>query len=436
MSITTFATKAAYEAASKPTDNARIAAITEDKDVMIDGVNTQTDNPNIGDALYLDADNNKIWIAGNSVVPSAIPSGWTAVGVCFGRKEGKALVINKSGSGIKYADVVQFKVTIPSATGTLTMGAQFVEAGTTTSISVEYTAGMTLATEANTYETESTTLCGLINTALEALSGITGDWWAYMNDDGDVILQRDTWTDYRQYICSGSLTHVTWGDMPESSVYFKNDGGYTNYWGVMNVARTRAWATSNGRVPTSEEPIMVTGNPAPVKPVCFEDSNAEGYAYTGTIREYYGTYDNYLREGYGVKYPQDYGAFAIGTGKELCAKYALESAPTKDGSTKYKYPAMYACYTVTYGDDDLTIGNWWLPGVEEGCELMLDETVAKIGPTLSKMGGSVVNNSTYRWFAQRNNVYYASLFYGHVGNLHSNGVYGGGQVQAVTLLDI
>jgi hypothetical protein len=52
------------------------------------------------------------------------------------------------------------------------------------------------------------------------------------------------------------------------------------------------------------------------------------------------------------------------------------------------------------------------------------------------MGTTAINNSTYRWFAERYNVYYARIFSGGSGYLDSYYVYSRLRAQAVTLLDI
>ena len=117
-------------------------------------------------------------------------------------------------------------------------------------------------------------------------------------------------------------------------------------------------------------------------------------------------------------------------------KYARAAAPTKAGGTKYKYPAFKACYDVSYGVDGLDFGDWYLPSSFEGCHLMADETLAILAPSISKMGTTAINNSTYRWFAERYNVNYARLFGGNGGYLGNGGVCYASRVQAVTLLDI
>jgi len=312
------------------------------------------------------------------------------------------------------------------------------------------------------YAVDTTVDVTLTSTAIDATSaaeisaavaakatevGDTKAWWAYLADaDGNkvdsagtqIIIQCDECVDYRFYIVSATgctIALSVWGDMPASDVYWKNDGGYTNYWGVMNRARTRAWATSNGRIPASMEPVVKNGNDAPVRPSCFEDPTAEGYQYCADIRAKFGTYDNYLHYGLGVMYPQKYGSFALPGGAELTKKYGPMIAPTKTGGTKVKFPAMNKAYILSYANELLRGGMWFLPGCLEGCELMNDETLAILSPSITKMGTTAINNGAHRWFAERSGVGGARNFGGY-GFLNYNGVHSRLRVQAVMLLDI
>jgi hypothetical protein len=275
--------------------------------------------------------------------------------------------------------------------------------------------------------------------------GDTRAWWAYLADaDGNkvdengtqIIIQCDTCTDYRFYNVSATgctISHITWRDMPENSTYWRGERGcYTNYWGVMNIARTKAWATGSGRVPTAQEPIGPrAGNDAPVKPSEFANSE-----YCANLRAAYATYEEYLEKCYMVVYPQKYGCFALPSGKAMAEKYARMTAPTKDGGTKYKYPALYYGYAKSFGVDGLDFGDWYLPGVAEGTMLMKDETLAVLAPSISKMGTTAINNSTDRWWAERYNVNSAWIFDGYNGILNGYYVNNTGRCQAVALLEI
>ena len=137
-----------------------------------------------------------------------------------------------------------------------------------------------------------------------------------------------------------------------------------------------------------------------------------------------------------VVYPQKYGCFALPSGKAMAEKYASMTAPTKAGGDKYKYPALYYGYTKSFGVDGLDFGDWYLPGVAEGTMLMKDETLAALAPSISKMGTTAINNSTYRWFAQRYSSPSAWLFSGTYGALNYYNVYSTYRCQSVALLEI
>ena len=414
-----------FNADGKPTSESRVANIKAGNISKFDGVNVPTtDTPEFGDAVYNDEGGNKVAIRKDVFNRSMVPSTWTYVGVFLGyHKDGRWRVFLGNYSSLpsmKYADVVQFRVTIPEESGTLTMGAQFVTAGTTTSISVQYDAGMTLATAEETYEVNNTTLCGRINTALAALDGITGDWWAYLNGDGDVILQRDTWTDYRQYTCSGALTHVTWGDMPASDNYRKVNGKSTNYRGIMNFSGAAAYWSTNGRTLSANVAVhSEAGNTDPMKLTEFQASQ-----YAAEIRAYYKTYEAYLRGEFGILSLLKVGAFALPDGEAMSAKYGPMMAPTKAGTAKAKFPALNWGYQQG--------GHLW--DVTEGVLMIEDENLAIINVTQRTAGKVQLSNASNRWFAERCSVDSAWIFYGTTRNLYVYYVGNTLQVGAVSLL--
>ena len=416
---------ASYNSAGKPTTESRVANIKEGNVSKFDGVNVPTtDTPVFGDAVYLDENGNKVAIRQDVYNRSLVPASWTYQGVFLGyHKDGRWRVFlgnYTSLPSLKYADVVQFKVTVPSESGTLTMGAQFVTAGTTTSISVEYEAGMTLATVKNTYEVNDTTLCGRINTALAALDDITGDWWAYLDDNGDVILQRDTWTDYRQYICTDALTFVTWGDMPAETTYWKVNGKTTSTRGIMNFAGAAAYWSINGR--TLDANVAVHSEAGSTNPMQLTEFQSSQYATD--IRAYYKTYEAYLRGEFGILEQMKAGAFALPDGEVLTEKYGPMMAPTKAGTAKAKFPALNWAYNQG--------GHLW--DIEEGVLMMEDTNFSIINATQTKAGKVVLSNASSRWFAQRYDVTYAWFFYGTSRTLTNSSVTYTFQVGAVSLL--
>ena len=437
MAIKSYANKAAYDAAVKPTIESQVSLIETTREIIVDGVNVITKNPSVGDMVFLNESNEITYVKGGSWIQKAIiPSAWVHVGYVYLRKGRQVGVIDKNTADLKYLDVCQYAITAISGTSltiNLSMAPSYGLVATTVSLA---------STDINAANAQA------ISTAVAAKAaevGDTRDWWAYLADaDGNkvdsggtqIIIQCDTCVDYRFYNVSATgctIAHITWGDMPESSAYWRGERGFsTNYLGLQNIARTKAWATGSGRVPTANEPVGPrAGNDAPVKPSEFETSQ-----YCADLRAVYKTYEEYLEKCYIVVCPQKYGCFALPDGAELGRLYANKMAPTKDGGTKAKFPALNYGYNRSYGVAGLNTGDFHLPGVLEGTELMKDDCINTLAPSVTKMGTTAINNSTTRWFAQRYHVYSAWLFHGYLGALNSTTVPSTLRAQAVALLEI
>ena len=438
MAIKSYANKAAYDAAVKPTIESQVSLIETTREIIVDGVNVITTSPVVGDLVFLNESNEITYVKGGSWIQKAIiPSAWVHVGYVYLRKGRQVGVIDKNTADLKYLDVCQYAITAISSTTLAIKLRMSPDYAVDTTVDVTLTSAAINATSA-----------AEISAAVAAKATAVGDtkaWWAYLADtEGNkvesggtqIIIQCDTCVDYRFYIVSATgctIAHVTWGDMPENSTYWRGERGfYTNYWGVMNIARTKAWATSNGRVPASNEPVGPrAGNDAPVKPSEFESSQ-----YCADLRATYKTYEEYLEKCYAVVCPQKYGCFSLPDGATMAERYARKTAPTKDGGTKYKFPALYYGYNRSYGVAGLDFGDWHLPDVLEGTQLMKDACINTLAPSITKMGTTAINNSTTRWWAERSYVYNAWIFYGTNGLLYDSGVYYTYRCQAVALLEI
>ena len=119
-------------------------------------------------------------------------------------------------------------------------------------------------------------------------------------------------------------------------------------------------------------------------------------------------------------------------------KYALSAAPTYAGGEKYKFPALYAGYNVSYGGD-LDCGDWWTPGVQEAMYFMRDiedgdNAFTKLAASATKMGTLSFANNVTIWLAQRNAVGFGWIFHGIHGNLLNFGAASILRCQAVTCL--
>ena len=438
MAIKSYANKAAYDAAVKPTIESQVSMIETTREIIVDGVNVITTSPAVGDLVMLDEANKIVFLKGGSWIQKAIiPTAWTHVGYVYLRMGRKVGVIDKNAADMKWLDVCQYAITAISST-TLAINLRM-----SPDYSVNTTVDVTL-TSTNIDATSAAEISAAVAAKATAV-GDTKAWWAYLADangnkvDSDgtqIIIQCDECVDYRFYNVSATgctIAHVTWGDMPESSAYWRGERGfYTNYWGVQNIARTKAWATNNGRVPSSNEPVgPQAGNSEPVRPSAFETSE-----YCADLRAAYKTYEEYLEKCYAVVCPQKYGCFSLPDGATMAKLYAQKTAPTKDGGTKYKFPALYYGYNRSYGVAGLDFGDWHLPDVLEGTLLMKDACINTLAPSITKMGTTAVNNSTPRWFATRYDVNAAWYFNGWYGTLSVSYVNDAFRSQAVVLLEI
>lgn len=433
MAVKRYQTQEEYNSGRKNISESQASLVVPDNNPILDGVNVRTMEPIAWDVVYADSNNEIVVIRRETYNPLLLPSSWKYIGPVYERvgQDRVRTLWGNAFTTLKYADLVQFKVTVPDESGNINLGAQFVAAGTTTTITVEYTAGMDLAGAVDTYEENTDTLCGRINTALAALEGITGTWWAYKNASGDVILQRDTWTDYRQYICSGALTHVTWGDMPATSAsILKVDGKTTTYRGVINVTGAVAYWSTNGRTPTAQVPAHISGNDDPVNKTAFEENQ-----YCDLLRAEYENYTSYI-ESFRIHWPQRFSVFSETFDAAMLTKtYGNLTAPTKAGSTKYKFPALHWALTVGHvGVKGCEPGELNLWGADDGLTLFSDEGLRGLNSVQSKAGKTTLANSSSRWFAQRCSVNGAWYFNGKYRMLYYTSVCYTTQVGAVTLL--
>lgn len=418
---------ASYNSAGKPTTESRVANIKEGNISKFDGVNVPTtDTPVFGDAVYHDENGNKVAIRQDVYNRSLVPASWTHKGVFLGYyQDGRWRVFLGDYTSLptkKALGICQYAWTDAVLDGEeheKTIGLRFglPDWNTTQSITFTYTA-TTLA--------EAAAACTAAIEAklaeLEASQTTIDQWWAYADEANNrVIVQRDDCTDYRFYNCSG-LTHISWGDMPASDNYRKVNGKSTNYRGIMNFKGAASHWGTNGRTLSANVAVhSEAGNTDPMKLSEFQSSE-----YAAEIRDYYKTYDAYLRGEFGIQSLLKVGVFALPDGEALTAKYGPMMAPTKSGGTKAMYPHLNWAY--------LQGGHLW--DVDEGVLMMEDANLDVINATQTKAGKVTLSNSSHRWFAQRYGAYSFWYFYGTYRTLYGSVsfVYGAGQVGAIALL--
>lgn len=426
-----------YNADGKPTTASRVANIKSGNLTKFDGINVPTtDTPMFGDAVYLDGNGNKVAIRRDVYNRSLVPSDWLYKGVFLNYyKDGRWRVFLGNYSSLpsyKHADVLQYALTAITGTS-LTLKLRIRD--TSKSGDAQYGTNINVPVTLTSTNFDATTVAE-ITAALEAKATELGDtaaWWCYLANDSNekvdsdatrIVVQRDVWSNYQQYNCGctgGTLTFVTWRDMPEASSYRKVNGKSTSNRGLMNFKGAASHWSTNGRTLSANVAVhSESGNTDPMKLSEFQSSQ-----YAAEIRAYYKTYDAYLRGEFGIQALMKVGAFALPDGEALTAKYGPMMAPTKSGGTKAIYPSLNWAY--------LQGGHLW--DVTEGVLMMEDSNLSVINATQTKAGKVTLANSSYRWFAERCYAYNAWFFNGTTRNLNSySGVHGTIQVGAIALL--
>lgn len=433
MAIKSFQNKEAYDAASRSSIESQVSMIENSRQTIIDGVNVLTREPVVGDVLFLDESNRKVFVKGGSWLRKAnIPTAWVHVGYVYMRKGRKVGVIDKTGTDEQYLTVWQYAITAiaqTSVTLRLRIG-DFSKTGNdryATAIDVPVTLADTAISAANA-EAISQAVA-----AKAAEMGDTNPWWAWLDEEnGRIIVQTDACANYQQSTVAATgctIALSVWDEMPASTSYFKKSGAARSGGGIMNLARGYAYFSVSGTVPTAD--VALKNSAAPVTEDAFWHSE-----HCRLLRDTYGDYMAYLRDNDMVKYPQKYGAFALPDGAETGRLYAGRTAPTKDGGETYKFAALRKCHDVGYNADGLGKGDWHLPSVLEGCHLMDDETLALLAASIVVMGTTAITNAVTRWLAERCNAVNAWIFGGTYGTLGYGSVSIRYRAQAVTLLEI
>ena len=212
--------------------------------------------------------------------------------------------------------------------------------------------------------------------------------------------------------------------MAMSDWYRRKNGGTTNYRGIMNVARGVAYWGTNGSNPSANIPVQYSGNDI------INSNSFYRSEYCADLRKKYANYEAYIKDNLMVMLPQHEGCFSLPDSKTVQATYGDQMS-----GSDYKYPAFHYCKSLYFYPEQLAQGQWFLPNVWDGAELMRDDVLAKVAATMTACGGSAPNNSTHRWFAQRYYQYHAWIFDGNHGVLYDLSVTHALAVQAVALLE-
>ena len=407
MAILKFDNKAAYDAATKSTTESSVSLIKDSESVVYDNVNVIVSVPEVGDILFLDANNNRHFLKHDTYVAASFPSGCTFVGVVFDVQGNNIKIINKTSSTQKWADVFQWKVT-----GWLLDSADHVCAVT-----------LYKNTAVGTFTYNAATLSDCATQLNAWLATNAANYTCYMQGT-DVILQWNAYADYpsTHTIAGLTLTPTMGDEVSSTSSECTLTTKRRKSWGGVNLSRFVEYFSASGTVPTSNIPIT---SDTTVNKVSFEKSD-----YCVDLRAKWSTYEDYCKDRMAIfPYPRGVMSFPSGLSDTLALANVTYTAA--DGSTKYKYPAAHYCNQIAYNHPDMVQGKWYLGSILE-CALLVSRltyglsgvTIAKadvINRSLNTIGGTLQGVSSNRWSVVRYSAFYS--WYVGGASLVSNGLF-------------
>ena len=388
MAIFKFDNKAAYDAATKSTTESTVALIQDGKGIEHNDVNVIADVPEIGDKLFLDANNNWHFLKHDTYVAASMPAGCTFVGVVFDVQGNTAKICPKTSSSQKWADVFQWKVT-----GWLLDSADHACAVT-----------LYLNTAVGTFTYNSATLSDCATQLNTWLATNAANYTCYMQGT-DVILQWNAYADYPYtHTIAGLTLTPTMGDEISASTELTRKSKARIYWGVCNYNRYMEVYANN----TTNKPTSMVRDATDIM-VGRETFNTNDFM--ADMRTKYGTYENYVNSMMIIN-PYPCGILDGKSGLANTLALANVTYTAANGTTQYKYPAARYCSQIAYNNADMAQGKWYLPSISEAARLFEQLTYGLSGLSIAQsdvinrslnvIGGTLQDVTSLRWSCSRN----------------------------------
>ena len=394
--ILKFDNKAAYDAATKSTTESTVSLIDDGESVLYDNVNVIVDVPEVGDILFLDANNERHFLKHDTYNPASFPSGCTFVGVVFDVQGKNVKVINKTSSVQKWADVFQWKISGWTLDG------------------ADHACAVTLYknTAVGTFTYNATTLADCATQLNTWLAANASNYTCYIQGT-DVILQWNAYADYPYtHTIAGLTLTPTMGDEVPASSELTRRNKIRTYYGGCNYLRFIEYYSANGSNPTAQ---VTESTDTIVNRTAFTSND-----FCSTLRTLYGTYEDYLKSRMAINpYPRGILDGVSGLANTLALANITYTA--KDGTTQYKYPAARYCNQISYNNSDMVQGKWYLPSASELFRFYEQLTYGLSGITignadvinhsLNAIGGTLQGVSSYRWSVVRYSSFYSWCVY-------------------------
>jgi len=414
-----------------------------------------SDDPQVGDALYIDGDGNKTFFKGGDLLKGcSIPAGLTPVGVVIKRVADDVLIhYYRCSQDLKFASVWMWELTnipLDGSNHTITF-CQRTNADKNITIGSFTYAATTLSD-----------FCSQLNDWLIANPGGTaaGAGWnynwhcKYMENYNGVlscIVIADTMSDYLQYnsiVVSGcSCSQNMAASLPAigENPGFQRMGGSGGVRCGANAARLIEWYSSNpGSTATLTSDVTPSTGSVVVSRTQFNED-----AHCAPLRAVYKTFEEYIKKCVMLKWPSFNKGMATAYGKAKEWTYAIGNRThTNKGGTSgiATFPAAHFATSLNFNSVGLRAGDWRMMGIEDTYEMISKMTCGLSGhttfdgfdivnKTLSAMGGSTVDLTNSRWLAVRYGNNYAWIFH-YNGHFSYNAFSYARRVSAVALLTL
>lgn len=413
-----------------------------------------TDDPQVGDALYVDASGNKVFYKGGDLLNgTTIPSGMLPVGVII-KRSGDDVLIHYFNCDVskKFAAAWIWEIT------------GFVLDGNSHNIVFRQKSSSNADVTIGTFtysEDNISDFCDALNAWLVEHPGGTaaGAGWNYnwhceygYNYQGNLacLVIADNMVDYRQsasIISSGATASMNMANnlpVVSDSVGYAREGGSHGIRAGANAARLIEWYSSNaGSTAVLTRDITPTTAHEIVSKAQFNNDE-----HCAPLRAAYKTFEEYIKKCVMMKWPcLDYGMkTSYGKAHEWTQALAARQHHNINGDVVNTFPAASYAASINFDSPGLRSGEWRMMGIEDSFEMLSKMTCGLSGhssysgydivnKTLAAMGGSVVRLTDSRWLAVRYNLSYAWSFSG-IGGFHYNSFHYALRVSAVALLTL
>lgn len=388
--IKDFQTVSDYEQATLSLSQTDVALIESVNRVIVHGVNVLVPYPRVGDVVFLDEANKIVFVAWETLQKPGIPAVWTHVGYVFCVKGRSVSVVNKNNTYARFKGVERWAFDfggIPQEVVRGSITINYKDADHTGSITANF-AGKTPNQAASA-----------INSAI-ASNGQAVYFWATFSGNTLIIQSDNYWTG--QGVSPVRLYKQDSGSMPYRTIYatyplsyiegvtdspFIKNGACGAFNGnVVNVDRAVPYFSVNGTTGGYDSMAPVFGQKFIVKESYYDESE-----WFADVRDYYGSYENYVASFLIVKDQAVRSFDPLIVGKS--ASYAEMKANDQNQNEKVVFPALAECMSVNYNNDALTAGKWHLITFNEMCYLLDPGTIALLGNVTDKMGGTKIDPS-------------------------------------------